>query len=121
MPLIVALMDDVMFLSRVREAARGSTLDVKSARRPDELVAAAREDARLVVVDADSTRVPWQDALAALRAEPALRDIPVVAFMSHERADLADAARASGASRVLARGAFVRALPDLVAAAQHSA
>jgi len=115
MPQLVALMDDLMFLSRIREAARGTAVEVKSVRGAAELVAAARGNARLVVVDADTTRVPWRDALVALRADPEGRDIEVIAFLGHERADLAEAARASGASRVMARGAFVRELPRLVA------
>jgi len=119
MPQLVALMDDILFLSRIREAARGADLAVKSVRGAAELVAAAREDTRLVLVDADSARVPWQEALAALRAEPSLRELPVVAFVSHVRPDLASAARAGGASRVLARSAFVRELPELLAAAQN--
>jgi len=118
MPQLVALMDDILFLSRIREAARGSGVAVKSVRDKAELLAAAREDTRLVVVDADSVRVPWPDALAALRAEPSLGEIPIVAFVSHVRPDLALTARQSGASRVLARSAFVRELPELVAALQ---
>ena len=117
MPRLVALVDDLMFLSRIREAARGSALEVKGVRSEAELLAAARDGARLVVVDADSARLPWPAALQALRAEPALRELPVVAFLSHERADLAQAARAAGASQVLARSAFVAQLHELVKAA----
>ena len=119
MPQLVALMDDILFLSRIREAARGSGVVVKSVRDKAELLAAAREDTRLVVVDADSVRVPWADALAALRAEPSLGEIPVVAFVSHVRPDLALTARQSGALRVLARSAFVQELPELVASLQE--
>lgn len=118
MPQLVALMDDILFLSRIREAARGSGVAVRSVRDKAELLAAAREDTRLVVVDADSVRVPWPEALAALRAEPSLGEIPIVAFVSHVRPDLALTARESGAARVLARSAFVRELPELVAALQ---
>jgi CheY-like chemotaxis protein len=118
MPQLVALMDDILFLSRIREAARGSGVAVRSVRDKVELLAAAREDTRLVVVDADSVRVPWPEALAALRAEPSLGEIPIVAFVSHVRPDLALRARESGAARVLARSAFVRELPELVAALQ---
>ena len=121
MPQLVALMDDLMFLSRIREAARGAELTLTSVRNAAQLVTAAREGARLVMVDADSSRVPWQDALAALRAEPSLRELPVVAFVSHVRPDLAQAARAAGATRVLARSAFVQELPGLVAGLQKAA
>ena len=38
----------------------------------------------------------------------------MIAFVSHVRVDHAEAARAAGASRVLARSAFVKELPELV-------
>lgn len=112
---VLALVDDLLFLSRIREAARGTGTDVRAVRGPADLVAGARDGARLVLVDADSTRLPWADAVAALRADPAHASLPVVAFLSHVHAERADAARAAGCSRVLARGAFVQELPRLVA------
>jgi CheY-like chemotaxis protein len=113
---LVALVDDLMFLSRIREAARAAGIEMASARATEGLLAAARDGARLVVVDLDGARVPWREALAALRTEPGLRELPVVGFLSHVRGDLAEAARAAGASRVLARSAFVAELPRLLAA-----
>jgi len=117
MPHVIAVVDDLMFLSRIREAARGSGTEVRSARGPRELVEAARDGGRLVFVDADSSRLPWAQAVSALRADASVAAIPVIAFLSHVHADHADAARAAGASRVLARGAFVQELPRLLAAA----
>jgi CheY-like chemotaxis protein len=114
---LVAFVDDLMFLSRIREAARAAGVDVKTARGVDGLVDAARDGASLVLVDADSERLPWREAVAALRATPELASLPVVAFLSHVRADRAEAARAAGATRVLARSAFVKELPQLVAEA----
>lgn len=120
MPELIALVDDLLFLSRIREAARAAGIEVRSVRGASDLLAAARQHGRLVLVDADSERLPWQAALAALRAEPTLGALPVIAFVSHVRADLAEAARAAGASRVLARSAFVKELPELVALAAHA-
>ena len=117
MPHVIAVVDDLMFLSRIREAARGTGAEVRSVRGPEDLVAAARDGGRLVLVDADSSRLPWAEALGALRADPSVSAVPVIAFLSHVHAERADAARAAGASRVLARGAFVQELPRLMAAA----
>ncbi len=117
MPHVIALVDDLMFLSRIREAARATGDEVLSARSATDAVAAARGGGRLVLVDADSSRLPWEEALAALRAEPTLGTLPVIAFFSHVHAERAEAALAAGASRVLSRGAFVRELPGLLAAA----
>jgi len=114
---VLALVDDLLFLSRIREAARGTGAEVRAVRGPDDLLAAGREGSRLVLVDADSSRTPWPEAVRALRADPALASLPVVAFLSHVHAERAEAARAAGCTRVLARGAFVQELPRLIAAA----
>ena len=112
---VLALVDDLLFLSRIREAARGTGAEVRAVRSAADLLAGAREGGRLVLVDADSSRLPWTDAVAALRADPALDSLPVVAFLSHVHAERAEAARAAGCTRVLARGAFVQELPRLIA------
>jgi CheY-like chemotaxis protein len=115
MPPVIALVDDLVFASRIREAARGAGFEVRSARRADDLLAAVREGGRLVLVDADSDRLPWRDAVAALRSDAAVSGVPVIAFLSHVNAERAQAAREAGATRVMARGAFVQELPALIA------
>jgi CheY-like chemotaxis protein len=119
MPQVIALVDDLLFLSRIREAGSRAGVEVRAVRGASDLVSAARHGGRLVLVDADSERLPWRAAVAALRAEPALGALPVIAFVSHVRADRAEAARDAGASRVLARSAFVKELPELVSQAAH--
>ena len=115
MPRVIALVEDLLFLSRIREAAQGSGLEVKTLPRLEDVAAAATAGAALVLVDADSDRLPWPAVLDALRGEPALAGVPVVAFLSHVHKDRAEAARAHGATRVLARSAFVQELPALLA------
>lgn len=117
---LIALVDDLMFLSRVREAARGTALEVRVARKTPDVLEAAREGAGLLVVDLDSRRLPWAQALAALRSDPGLAALPVVGFLSHVNAEAAQAARAAGCSRVLARSAFVQELPGILVAAARS-
>ena len=112
---VIALVDDLMFLSRIRGAARGCGAVVGAARTALDLVAGARAGARLVLVDADSSRLPWADAVRALRSEAPFASLPVVAFVSHVHPERAEEARAAGCSRVLARGAFVQELPRLLA------
>ena len=114
---VLALVDDLVFLSRIREAARGTAAEIRPVRGAADLVATARDGGRLVLVDADSQRLPWADAVVALRADPRVASLPVVAFLSHVHAEGAEAARAAGCSRVLARSAFVEELPRLIAAA----
>jgi CheY-like chemotaxis protein len=112
MPPLLALVDDLMFLSRIREAARGLDLEVRALRAVADL--AGSETARIVIVDLDSPRLPWRDALAAFRADPRTADVPVVGFVSHVETERARDARAAGCTRVLARSAFVQQLPELL-------
>ena len=114
---VVVLVDDLLFLSRIREAARGVGAEIRTARNAKALLDAVRAGGRLVLVDADSARLPWDDAVRALRAEAAGAVVPVIAFLSHVQVARAAAARDAGCTRVLARSAFVRELPGLLAAA----
>jgi CheY-like chemotaxis protein len=112
MPQVIALVDDLMFLSRVREAARGLDLEVKALRQPPD---APFSDVRLVLVDLDRFGDPA--LLARLRGAPGLAEPPLVGFLSHVHAERARQARDGGCTRVLARSAFVQELPSLLSQA----
>jgi DNA-binding NarL/FixJ family response regulator len=116
-PAVVALVDDLMFLSRIREAAKGRALEIQPVRTAADAVAGARAGARLVILDLDSPRLPSADTLAALRAEPDLTGLTVVGFFSHVEAQRGREAVAAGCTTVLPRSAFVQKLDGLLAAA----
>ena len=108
---VVYLVKDLLFVSKIREAAGHLGVEVASARDPESLVAAAR-GARLVIVD---LRLP--DALGALEllsADPAAARVSSVGFVDHERTDVMEAARARGMHQVMAKGQFASALPGLL-------
>ena len=115
MATVVALVDDLMFLSRIREAAKGHALEVKPARTAADAVAGARAGARLVIIDLDSPRLPVAATLAGLRGEPSLNGLPIVGFFSHVEAQRGREAAAAGCTTVLPRSAFVQKLDALLA------
>jgi DNA-binding NarL/FixJ family response regulator len=117
MSTIVALVDDLMFLSRIREAAKGHGLEVKPARTAADALAGARAGARLVIMDLDSPRLPVAATLAELRDEPSLTGLRVVGFFSHVEAQRGREAAAAGCTTVLPRSAFVQQLDALLAEA----
>ncbi|HVZ75233.1 MAG TPA: hypothetical protein VHJ20_22805 [Polyangia bacterium] len=109
---VVHFISDMLFASKVREAAKHVGLSIQGTREPAALAAAARE-AKLVIID---LRLPLAlDALDALAADPATRAVPSVGFIDHERTDVMDAARAKGCRQVMAKGQFATALPKLLA------
>lgn len=112
---LIAFMDDLMFLSRIREAARAAGVEVKTVRTPETLVEACRlARPALVFVDLDSQRLPVLDGIRALRARPELAAIAVVGFLGHTQIEQARQAESAGCTRVLTRGAFVNELRTLI-------
>ncbi len=111
---VVYLVTDLLFSSKIRETATQLGLSVARATTADALVDGARE-AEVVIVD---LRLPGAlDALARLEAAgPTARR---VGFIDHERTDVMDAARHAGCHEVLAKGAFSKRLPELLAEARR--
>jgi CheY-like chemotaxis protein len=113
---VLAFVEDLMFLSRIREAARATGLEVETSRDVASLVATCRQRRPAVIfVDLGTRRLPALEAVAAVRAEPSLTEVPIVGFLGHAQVDDARAAETAGCTRVLARGAFVNELPRLLA------
>lgn len=109
--MIVAVIDDLIFRSRIHAAAEsaGAALTVL----PSTADAAALRDAAPSLVLVDLGAPAAIDRIRDLRALPG-PPATIVAFVSHVRADLIVAAREAGADRVLARSAFVAELPALM-------
>jgi CheY-like chemotaxis protein len=111
MPDVVYLIQDMLFSSKLREAAKQIGVTVQGVRDPAAWAAAARE-AKLAIVD---LRLPAAlEALDALAGAPA-PGLRTVGFIDHEKTDVMDAARAKGCADVMAKGQFANALPKLLA------
>jgi hypothetical protein len=114
MAFVAALVDDLMFLSRIREAAKGASVEVRAVRTVDAVREASRDGAALVLLDLDSPRLPWAEALAALGSDEGAAPA-TVGFFGHVHEETGRAAREAGCTLVLARGAFAQRLPALLA------
>lgn len=110
-PRVVALVLDLMFASRIRGVAG----DAAIARSADGLLEAVGPETRLVLVDLQAPDA--QAALEGLRERA--EAVRVVAWAPHVMEEALAAAREAGADQVLARGAFVKALPGLVETANN--
>ena len=105
---------DLLFGARIRGAAEQAGVRTIFARNAAELQRAAA-DAELVIVDLDARWVDPEHTIRALKEDPERCAKPIIAFVSHVRADAIEAARNAGADRVLARSAFVKLLPSILA------
>jgi CheY-like chemotaxis protein len=115
-PLILALVPDLWFLSRLRASAAEYGAVVESVRRAEHLAArAAAARPALVIVDIGTPGQDWAAAIRQLKQATATAAVPVVAFGPHVDHAGQAAARAAGADRVLSNRRFTEALPATLA------
>jgi len=112
---VLALVDDLFFRMKLVETARLTGVELACFGTPDDLVAEARAHApALVVVDLNTKESP----LRAIEQLAAGNSLPVVAFLSHVQADLAERARRAGCTEVMPRSQFSKELPTILARAK---
>jgi CheY-like chemotaxis protein len=110
---VVAVVNDLMFGSRIRSAAQQAGVTALFVGAASDLMARAA-GADLVLLDLETRWLDAPGTIAALKAAETTASVPVVAFGSHVDGDALTAAREAGADRVLARSAFVKLLPALL-------
>src|SRR5262245_4239148 len=105
----------MIFSARIREAANAVGTDLLLARKPQDWLQQARDrKPRLLILDLDTRSLDPVALITETKADPALRDIPLVAYVSHVREDIIGAAENAGADRVLARGAFAKNMQHIL-------
>jgi PleD family two-component response regulator len=113
---ILAILDDLMFTSKIKLAATQMGAQVTFARSADAALAEMRKSPpTLVIFDLNNPRTDPIGTVAAMKADAALAAVPTVGFVSHVDAVTIDAARHAGVDDVLARSAFVQRLPEILA------
>jgi CheY-like chemotaxis protein len=112
--MILAVVDDLLFLSKIQQTAQQLGVTVKSA-RPADLPELAREDVpSALIIDLNHRSGKALEVLRALKSDLRTKEIALIAFVSHVQNDLIAAARDAGCDFVLARSAFVSQLPTLL-------
>lgn len=119
--MILAVLDDLMFASKIRTTAGQLGVSVSYVRTRDaalERLSAAKtqtaDPLTLVVLDLNNTRTEPLAVVAAMHADPLLRTVPTIGFVSHVQTEVIEAARSAGVTHVVARSAFVQRLADLL-------
>ena len=108
--MIAAFVDDLLFRSKIRAVASHTGAAVEFVRDPADPSLAG---ATLAIIDLDGS-----GAIAAVSSlHTSWPQLRLIGFVSHVNADRIREARAAGTIEVMARSAFVSALPDLLSVA----
>lgn len=109
---ILVLVEDLIFLSKIRETAKLVSAEVEVIQPAKLSERLASGCASAVICDLNYPRGAALEAVRLLKRE--FSSIPVIGFLSHVQADLAIAAREAGCDTVMARSAFTLHLPELL-------
>ena len=113
--MILALVDDLMFTSKIKSTASQLGVSVAFARSsPSALADMRKVPPSLVILDLNNPRVDPLGTIASMKADPLLAGIPTVGFASHVQVDVIEAARRAGVGEVMARSAFTQHLPEIL-------
>ena len=113
---VLGAVEDLLFKSKISETASQLNIEAAFPRSPNKLLDALRESPPdLLVLDLNSARFEPLALLRDVKTDEALRNVSTVGFLSHVQKDLAVAAREAGCDRVIARSAFTRDLPEILA------
>lgn len=113
--MVLCVVDDLMFSVKISTTAKAIGAPVLFERNPDNVVSRVREkQPSLVIFDLNSPKLRPLEAIALLKADPALRQIPTLGYVSHVQTDLIEAARTAGLDQVLARSAFTERLAEIL-------
>jgi CheY-like chemotaxis protein len=112
---IVAAVDDMFFMSKIRAVAEHLELSVHFVRSATAALEAARAEVpSLVVVDLHSQKCDPFGLAKEFKADESLRAVPLLGFFSHVQTELQRRAKESGFDSVLPRSAFSKNLPTIL-------
>ena len=113
---VLAAVEDLLFRSKISETASQLGVEASFPRNPRKLLEAVRESpSDLLILDLNSARFEPLSLLQTLKSDESARNVKIVGFLSHVQKDLAVAAREAGCDRVVARSAFTKDLPQILA------
>jgi len=112
---IICAIDDLIFSIKISTAAKHLGADVFFERTAAGIVPRVREKhPSLVIFDLNSQKLAPLEAIASLKADPDLRHVKTLGYVSHVDEATVAAARQAGVDQVMARSAFTQRLPEIL-------
>lgn len=113
--MVLCVVDDLMFSVKISTSAKALGVTIYFERNPANVLSSIRDKTpSLVIFDLDSVKLRPMDAIAAMKADPVLRVVPTVGYVSHVQTATIAEARRAGIDEVLARSTFSERLPEIL-------
>ena len=111
---VLAVLEDLFFTVKINEAARRAGLPVTFVKSEKDALDQAAADPAVVLIDLNCTCIDPLRLIRALKADPHLKKISVIGYVSHVQGERKQQAQEAGCDMVLARSAFSQNLPQIL-------
>jgi DNA-binding NarL/FixJ family response regulator len=112
---IIAAVDDMFFVAKIRATAQALDVDVRFSRNQQSTIESAREvNPSLVIVDLQAQKFDPFALAASLKADAQLDAFKLLGFFSHVQTALMRQAKDAGFDYVLPRSAFSQRLAEIL-------
>ena len=113
---VLLVISDLLFRSRMDDAARHADIPLRVAKSMEQLERHLSNGLpALAIVDLESDTIDTSAAIRRLRGVPGGEGLRIVAYAGHTNVEAIKAGREAGAGVVLARSGFIAQLPTLLA------
>ena len=104
---ILAVLDDLFFSSKIREAAKTLDIDLEFVKNPDGFKEKiSSEKPSLIIFDLNSRAGSPLEIIKSIKSGSELKQIPVIGFLSHVQIELKKEADRAGCDLVIPRSRF---------------
>ncbi len=107
-------LSDLLFTAKISDAAKRAGMRSEFARTEDELLEKAQSKPALIILDLNFAGVQPLKLISKLRADPELKHISLLAYVSHVDGELKQKAHELGCHMVMARSAFSQNLSQIL-------
>jgi CheY-like chemotaxis protein len=111
---VVAVLDDLFFTVKINEAAKRAGLSVTFVKSQRDVLDQAAAAPALIIIDLNFSGIEPLELIQKLKADPELRKISLLGYVSHVQGELKQAAQEAGCDMVLARSAFSQNLQQIM-------
>ena len=112
---ILVAVTDIFFYTKVRDALRPQGYTLERIRSQDEVAGkTASASPAALILNMNDLAIDAFTALETLRADPALRSLPILAFANHEETDTWRRAKELGVTKIVSRNEFSARTRELV-------
>jgi len=112
---VVAVLEDMFFASKIREAAKSAKVELEIFKNSTGLIESLISNhPTLFIVDLNSKKFNALDLIEELKASQELNNISTLGYLPHVQEDLKKAAIQAGYDVVMPRSRFSRELVDIL-------